>query len=152
MSVNADFHFSHYKSVATISCHSNQSSYPIRIKTIFFVPSPPPALPKVAICEESSSWLQRSYHLKMLTTDGLYYKLTYERAFGSVDLIIDEKASRDKQLKLSTETCNTGWSIPPHRPVVLYWPFQGATTLVLTLRTQFLCLPMTCGPRHEKTC
>ena len=28
-----NFHFSHYKSMGTISCHSNQSSYPTRIKT-----------------------------------------------------------------------------------------------------------------------
>ena len=26
-----NFHFSHYKSMGTISCHSNQSSYPTRI-------------------------------------------------------------------------------------------------------------------------
>ena len=29
----ADFHFSHYKSMETLSCHSNQSSYPPGIKT-----------------------------------------------------------------------------------------------------------------------
>ena len=28
-----NFHFSHYKSMGTISCHSNQSSYPTGIKT-----------------------------------------------------------------------------------------------------------------------
>ena len=28
----ANFHFSHYKSMGTISCHSNQSSYPTGIK------------------------------------------------------------------------------------------------------------------------
>ena len=27
-----NFHFSHYKSLGTISCHSNQSSYPTGIK------------------------------------------------------------------------------------------------------------------------
>ena len=27
-----NFHFSHYKSMGTISCHSNQSSYPTGIK------------------------------------------------------------------------------------------------------------------------
>ena len=26
IAINANFHFSHYKSMATISCHSNQSS------------------------------------------------------------------------------------------------------------------------------
>ena len=30
-----NFHFSHYKSLGTISCHSNQSSYPTRIKTTY---------------------------------------------------------------------------------------------------------------------
>ena len=28
-----NFHFSYYKSMGTISCHSNQSSYPTGIKT-----------------------------------------------------------------------------------------------------------------------
>ena len=32
-----NFHFSHYKSMGTISCHSNQSSYPIRIKNTTYV-------------------------------------------------------------------------------------------------------------------
>ena len=32
-----NFHFSHYKSMGTISCHSNQSSYPTRIKNTTFV-------------------------------------------------------------------------------------------------------------------
>ena len=32
-----DFHFSHYKSMETLSCHSNQSSYPTGIKNISFV-------------------------------------------------------------------------------------------------------------------
>ena len=27
-----NFHFSHYKSMETLSCHSNQSSYPTEIK------------------------------------------------------------------------------------------------------------------------
>ena len=34
---NVNFHFSHYKSMGTISCHSNQSSYPTRIKIINYV-------------------------------------------------------------------------------------------------------------------
>ena len=33
----SNLHFSHYKSMKTISCHSNQSSYPIGIKNISFV-------------------------------------------------------------------------------------------------------------------
>ena len=32
-----NFHFSHYKSMETLSCHSNQSSYPTGIKNISFV-------------------------------------------------------------------------------------------------------------------
>ena len=32
-----NFHFSHYKSMGTISCHSNQSSYPTGIKNITYV-------------------------------------------------------------------------------------------------------------------
>ena len=32
-----NFHFSHYKSMETLSCHSNQSSYLTEIKNINFV-------------------------------------------------------------------------------------------------------------------
>ena len=32
-----NFYFSHYKSIGTISCHSNQSSYPTRIKNATYV-------------------------------------------------------------------------------------------------------------------
>ena len=32
-----NFHFSHYKSMETLSCHCNQSSYPTEIKNITFV-------------------------------------------------------------------------------------------------------------------
>ena len=32
-----NFHFSHYKSMEPLSCHSNQSSYPAKIKNITFV-------------------------------------------------------------------------------------------------------------------
>ena len=32
-----NFHFSHYKSMETLSCHSNQSSYPTGIKNISLV-------------------------------------------------------------------------------------------------------------------
>ena len=33
----SNFHFSHYESIETISCHSNQSSYPTGIKNTIFV-------------------------------------------------------------------------------------------------------------------
>ena len=32
-----NFHFSHYKTMETLNCHSNQSSYPTEIKNITFV-------------------------------------------------------------------------------------------------------------------
>ena len=32
-----NFHISHYKSMETLSCHSNQSFYPTKIKNITFV-------------------------------------------------------------------------------------------------------------------
>ena len=32
-----NFHFSHYKSMGTISCHSNESSYPTGIKNTIYV-------------------------------------------------------------------------------------------------------------------
>ena len=77
------FIFSHYKSMVTISCHSNQSSYPIGTKKQYYsFPLPIDAIYEV--WRESASWLQRC-RLKMLTTDDddatdacLYYKLTYE--------------------------------------------------------------------------
>ena len=34
---NVNFHFSHYKSMGTISCHSNQSSYPTEIKNTTYI-------------------------------------------------------------------------------------------------------------------
>ena len=32
-----NFHFSHYKSMGTLSCHSNQNSYPTRIKNTTYI-------------------------------------------------------------------------------------------------------------------
>ena len=68
----ASFHFSHYKSMATISCHSNRSSYPIGTKkhNYSFLPSVDAIR---EIWNESASWLQCRSRLKMLTdgrTDG----------------------------------------------------------------------------------
>ena len=69
----ANFHFSHYKSMETISCHSNQSSYPIGTKnTIIRSPAPIDAI--CEIWKQSASRLQRRCRLKKLTdrqtTDG----------------------------------------------------------------------------------
>ena len=61
---SVNFHFSHYKSMEIISCQSNQSSYPTRIKNFSF------PLPVDAICVIWKEWpsrLQRRCHLKMLT-------------------------------------------------------------------------------------
>ena len=33
----ANFHFSQYKSMESLSCHSNESSWKLKIKNIFFV-------------------------------------------------------------------------------------------------------------------
>ena len=74
-----NFHFSHCKSMETISFHSNQSSYPIGTKNTI-IHSPPPHL----YVEHGKNRLQRRSCLKMLTMDGwttdahLYYKLTYK--------------------------------------------------------------------------
>ena len=37
IAINANFHFSHYKSMANTSCQSNQSSYPIGTKNIILL-------------------------------------------------------------------------------------------------------------------
>ena len=63
---NANIHFFHYKSMETISCHSNQSSHPTRIKKhSFLFPLPVDAL--CVIWKRSASRLQRRCRLKMLT-------------------------------------------------------------------------------------
>ena len=72
-----NFHFSHYKSMETISCHSNQSSYPTGMH-IIFVPLPVDAI--CVIWKESATRLQRRSRLKMLTDgrrtdDGCLYIL-----------------------------------------------------------------------------
>ena len=35
--INANFHFSHYKSMETLSCHSNESTWATTIKNIIYV-------------------------------------------------------------------------------------------------------------------
>ena len=82
----ANFHFSHYKSMETISCHSNQSSYLIGTKKKQYYSFPLPIDALREIWQELASWLQRRCRLKVLTTDDdgrttdacLYYKLAYE--------------------------------------------------------------------------
>ena len=68
--------------MGTISCHSNQSSYPTGIKRHNFS-FPLPIDATCGIWKELASWLQRRCRLKMLTdgwtTDAcVYSKLTYE--------------------------------------------------------------------------
>ena len=55
--------------MGTISCHSNQSSYPTGIKKHNFL-SPLPIDAMCVIWKESVPWLQRRCRLKMLTDDG----------------------------------------------------------------------------------
>ena len=65
-----NFQFSHYKSMETISCHSNQNSY--KKHNVLF------PLPIDAMCvmwKESDSLLQRRCCLKMLTDDGCRYSI-----------------------------------------------------------------------------
>ena len=47
----SNFHFSHYKSIETISCHSNQSSYPTGIKKHNFYRGQCP----MQVCQVSAS-------------------------------------------------------------------------------------------------
>ena len=66
----ANFHFSHYMSVETISCHSNQRSYPTGTKKKGYYLFPLRIDVMCEIWQESASWLQRRFCLKILTTDG----------------------------------------------------------------------------------
>ena len=61
----ANVHFSHYKYVESLSCHSNQSSYPTKKNTHNFS-SPLPVDALCVIWEKSASRLQRRCRLKML--------------------------------------------------------------------------------------
>ena len=81
----ANFHFSHYKSMETISFHSNQSSYPIETKNIIIRF---PGLWMLYV-KFGKNWLQGFrgdvvWKCWQTTTDGwttdacLYYKLTNE--------------------------------------------------------------------------
>ena len=61
-----NFQFSHYKSTETISCHSNQSSYPTAIKNTTFVEA---NVPK-HVCQVSASsplWFLRRRFLNIVT-------------------------------------------------------------------------------------
>ena len=60
-----NFHFSHYKSMETLSCHSNQSSYPTEIKNIAFVEGN-----VLDVCKVSASsflWFLRRRFLNIFT-------------------------------------------------------------------------------------
>ena len=61
----ANFHFSHYKSMATISFHSNQSSYPIETKT-------------TVICSPA-------YRCYMWNLDRIGFMASEEMSFENVD-------------------------------------------------------------------
>ena len=75
--------FFHYKSMATINCHSNQSSYPIGTKTILFAPPDyrcfmwNTARIGFMVSEEMGDVVWICWRRRR-TDACLYYKLTYE--------------------------------------------------------------------------
>ena len=75
----ANVHFSHYKSMETISCHSNQSSYPIETENIIIL-SPGLSMLYVKFGMNRLHGFRGDVVWKCWrTTDAsLYYKLTYE--------------------------------------------------------------------------
>ena len=89
------FHFSHYNSMETISCHSNQISYPIGTKTQLFVPS--------------------NYRCYMWNMERIGFTVSEEKSFENVDgqttddgclpiLLAHLRASGSGELKTDTET------------------------------------------------
>ena len=61
-----NFHFSHYKSMQTLSCHSNQSSYPTKIKKHNFCRRQCPK--QVCLVSASSTiWFLRRRFLNIFT-------------------------------------------------------------------------------------
>ena len=68
-----NFLFSHYKSMGTISCHRNQSSYPSGIKNTTFVEA---NVPK-HVCQDSASsplWSLRRRFLNIFTKIDPFYR------------------------------------------------------------------------------
>ena len=80
-----NFLFSHCKSMGTLSYHSNQSSYPIGIKTQLFVPPTYRCYTKrIGLTASEEILFENVQEGRRWTTDGrtpdtsIYYKLTYE--------------------------------------------------------------------------
>ena len=100
----ATFHFSHYKSMETICCHSNQSSYPIETKKNTITRSPPHIDAICEIWKESASRLQRRSRLKMLmdgrTTDACLYYTTDDGCLPIKVICLAEDYSRNISVKL----------------------------------------------------
>ena len=103
--------------MATKSCHSNQSSYPIGTKNNL-IRSPLPINSISEIWQESDSWLQRC-HLKLLTTDAWLYSpislrlrwakntpCTPKIGNGLVQLIRMDKSTRQMWVKTGHVACN----------------------------------------------
>ena len=82
IAINAHFHFSQCKSMVTLSCHSNQSSYPIGIKTQLFVPLAYRYYMWNLVRIGFMASEERSFeNADVRTTDAwLYYKLTEEHS------------------------------------------------------------------------
>ena len=82
----ANFHFFHYKSMGTISCHRNQSSYPTGIKNI---PFRSPYL-RMQVCNMERIGLTVSEEMSFENVDGrwtdgyLYILLAYHEPTAQV--------------------------------------------------------------------
>ena len=64
-----NFHFSLYKSMGTISCHSNKSSYSTEIKKLTYVEA-------IVLSMYAKFWLLRSFHFGEEDFQTFYAKLT----------------------------------------------------------------------------
>ena len=83
-----NFHFSHYKSMETISCHNNQSSYPTGKKKLFVA-----LTCRCYVCNMERIGHTASEEMSFENVDGrtdarcLYILQAHLRAFGSSELI-----------------------------------------------------------------
>ena len=76
--INANFHFSHYKSMETLSCHSNESTWAMTIKNTIYV------------CKVSASFPLRLLRRRFLKNffENLPYMLPWQRIkFSDLDKI-----------------------------------------------------------------
>ena len=85
--LSCDSSYFHYKSMGSISCHSNQSPYPIKTKNNYYFPLPVDGV--CVICKTIGPAVSEKKIFEIVDdgrTDGrrtdagacVYYKLTYE--------------------------------------------------------------------------